>query len=116
MVCPNCGYESDQRFCSSCGQPMMIHRIDMAHLLHEVAHTFWHLEKGFLFTLKELGRHPGTMQRKYLSGLRLPYQKPFSLYAISGTFCALALYLIYKNAHDDVGQFYKHYYFFIQAA
>ncbi len=117
VVCQNCGYVSEQKFCSNCGQPMQVHRIDIRHLLHEVAHTFWHLEKGFLFTLKELGRHPGTMQRKYLSGLRLPYQKPFSLYAISGTFCALALYFIYRNAPQQSDQyFYKHYYFFVQAA
>lgn len=117
IVCQNCGYESEQKFCSNCGQPMHVHRINMPHLMDEVAHTFWHLEKGFLYTLKELARHPGTMQRKYLSGLRLRYQKPFSLFAISGTFCALALYLIYLHAPNQSDQyFYKHYYFFVQAA
>ena len=46
VVCQNCGYVSEQKFCSNCGQPMQVHRIDIRHLLHEVAHTFWHLEKG----------------------------------------------------------------------
>jgi len=117
IICHNCGYEGEQKFCSNCGQPLTITRIDMPHLFHEFAHTFWHLEKGFLYTLKELARQPGTMQRKYLSGLRLRYQKPFPLFAISGTFCALALYLIYKHAPNQSDQyFYKHYYFFVQAA
>ena len=85
--------------------------------MHEVAHTFWHLEKGFLYTLKELAINPGTTQRKYLSGIRIRYQKPFPLFAISVTFCALALFFIYRNAPDQSDQFfYKHYYFMVQAA
>jgi hypothetical protein len=98
IVCQNCGSEGDQKFCPGCGQALQADRISMQYLLHEVAHTFWHLEKGFLYTLKELGTNPGTMQRKYLSGIRLRYQKPFPLFAISGTFCALALFFIYRNA------------------
>jgi hypothetical protein len=57
------------------------------------------------------------MQRKYLSGIRLRYQKPFPLFAISVTFCALALFFIYKNAPNQSDQFfYKHYFFMVQAA
>jgi len=86
-------------------------------LLHEVAHTFWHLEKGFLYTLKELAISPGTTQRKYISGIRVRYQKPFPLFAISVTFCALALFFIYRNAPNQSEQFfYKHYFFMVQAA
>lgn len=95
----------------------MVHRISMPHLLHEVAHTFWHLEKGILFTLKDLALRPGYMQQKYLSGHRRHYQKPFSFFAITGTICALALYLIYRHAPNKTEEaFYKHYYFFVQAA
>ena len=116
IVCQNCGYEGEFVYCSNCGQPLEARRINMHHLLHEVTHTFWHLEKGFLYTLKELAINPGTMQRKYLIGLRLKYQKPFPLFAISGTFCALALFLIYHAATSEVQEFYKHYYFIVQAA
>ena len=57
------------------------------------------------------------MQKKYLSGIRLHYQKPFPLFAISGTICALALFLIYQAAPNKSDQFfYKHYYFLVQAA
>jgi Protein of unknown function (DUF3667) len=116
IVCQNCGNEGDQSYCPGCGQPLQAKRITFHHLMHEVAHTFWHLEKGFLYTLKELGCNPGTMQKKYLSGIRLRYQKPFPLFAISGTVCALALFLIYRNAPVQTDQFfYKHYYFMVQA-
>jgi hypothetical protein len=117
IICQNCGTDGNQKYCPGCGQVLHAERVNLPHLLHEVAHTFIHLEKGFLYTLKELGRHPGMMQKKYLSGLRLHYQKPFPLFAISGTICALALYLIYRNATDQSDQyFYKHYYFVVQAA
>lgn len=117
ITCQNCGTEGDQRYCPGCGQILQAERISLHSLLHEIAHTFWHLEKGFLYTLKELGSDPGTMQRKYLSGLRLRYQKPFPLFAISGTFCALALFFIYRDAKYQSDQFfYKHYYFMVQAA
>jgi hypothetical protein len=117
IVCQNCGSEGDQKYCPGCGQAIQAERISMHYLLHEVAHTFWHLEKGFLYTLKELGTHPGTMQRKYLSGIRLRYQKPFPLFAISGTFGALALFFIYQKALNQSDQFfYKHYFFMVQAA
>jgi hypothetical protein len=115
IICQNCGYEGEHVYCSNCGQPLRAKRITLSHLWHEVTHTFWHLEKGFLFTLKELAIKPGTMQRKYLSGLRLHYQKPFPLFALSGTFGALLLFFIYRNATGDVDQFYKHYYFIVQA-
>ena len=117
IICQNCGNKGDQKYCPGCGQVLLAERISLHSLLHEIAHTFWHLERGFLYTLKELGRSPGTMQRKYLSGRRLHYQKPFPLFAISGTFCALALFFIYRNAANQSDQFfYKHYYFMVQAA
>ena len=117
IICQNCGVRGDQKYCSGCGQALQAERISMHTLLHEVAHTFWHFEKGFLYTLKELAINPGTTQRKYLSGIRLHYQKPFSLFAISVTFGALALFFIYKNASNQSDQFfYTHYWFMVQAA
>lgn len=116
IVCRNCGNVGDQVYCPKCGQVLQPKRISLHHLFNEVVNTFWHLDKGFLYTLKELGSNPGTMQKKYLSGNRLRYQKPFPLFAISGTLCALALFLIYRNAPVQTDQFfYKHYYFIVQA-
>ena len=117
IVCQNCGNQGDQKYCPGCGQTLVAERISIQYLLHEVAHTFWHLEKGFLYTLKELAINPGTTQRKYISGIRLRYQKPFPLFAISVTFCALALFFIYRNSPDQSDQFfYKHYFFMVQTA
>lgn len=117
IICQNCGAGGDQKYCPGCGQALQAERISMHTLLHEVAHTFWHFEKGFLYTLKELAINPGTTQRKYLSGIRLRYQKPFPLFAISVTFCAIALFFISRNIpNQSVQFFYKHYWFIVHAA
>jgi hypothetical protein len=114
--CQNCNSEGDHQYCPNCGEVLTAHRISLPHLLHEVAHTFIHFEKGFLFTLRELALRPGKMQKRYLEGVRLHYQKPFPLFAISTTVCALLLYLIYHHGPNQNDQyFYKHYYFIVQA-
>ena len=117
IVCQNCGFEGNEKFCSKCGQVLEAKRISLPHLIHEVIHTFTHLEKGYLYTMKELALRPGTMQKNYLSGLRLNYQKPFPLSTICGTICATSLFLIYRHAADTTDEyFYKNYYFLVQAA
>jgi hypothetical protein len=92
IICKNCGAGGDQKYYPGCGQALQIERISVHSLLDEVAHTFWHFEKSFPYTLKELAINPGTTQKRYLSGIRLRYQKPFPFFAISVTFCALALF------------------------
>jgi len=115
VVCQNCGHEGEYVYCPNCGHAFDIARITLTHIFTEVAHTFWHLEKGVLYTIKELAIKPGIVQKKYLAVARKKYQKPFSLFTVSGTICALSLYLIYKNAPNGTDQhFYKHYYFLVQ--
>jgi hypothetical protein len=76
----------------------MIKRITLGSIIHEATHTFTHFDKGFGFTLKELALRPGIMQKKYLSGDRSKYQKPFSMFFICATITALAFYWITREA------------------
>ncbi len=117
MKCKNCGTETDGKFCRHCGQQLEIHRITVAHLVHEIVHTFTHLEKGFLFTLRELLTDPGGMQRRYLEGFRVKYQKPFSMFFICGTVSAISLYWLNRIGLSSEAQeqaafnyFLQHYY------
>lgn len=117
MKCKNCSTESDGKYCSNCGQQLAVHRITVPHLLHEIVHTFTHLEKGFLYTLKKLLTDPGRMQRLYLEGLRVSYQKPFSMFFVCATFSALSLYWINRLSGNSsewgeaaFNYFLQHYY------
>ena len=71
---------------------MLVKRLSLPELLHEAVHLFTHVEHGFLFTLKKLITTPGTMQRQYIEGNRVHYQKPFSMFFITGTLSGLIYY------------------------
>jgi hypothetical protein len=117
MICKNCSFDGDGKFCADCGQKLSIGRIKFKDLLHELIHTFTHFEKGYLYTLKQLALHPGTMQKEYVSGIRAKYQKPFPMFVISGTICGLALFFMYRSAPDaSVQYFYRNYYVFVHTA
>ena len=107
----------NERFCPECGEQLMLERPSVKGLLGEAVHTFTHFDEGFFYTLKQLAIRPGSMQRQYLTGPRRHFHKPFSMFAICASFCALSLYFIYKPSHNDIQQlFYKSYYTFAQTA
>ena len=119
--CINCGYEGTGKYCANCTQPYQIKRITISSLIHEVLHFFTHVDKGFLYTLKQLAIHPGKMQKKYLAGERVRHQKPFSMFFLCATITALAIYWTTRPAHevspfDETRiHFYRHYYVITQA-
>lgn len=94
VICKSCKQPGDGKFCSSCGQSLHLKRITVSGLLHEVFHFFTHLDKGFGYTLKQLIKRPGHMQREYLEGQRNGHQKPFSFFFIAATVMGLSLYWI----------------------
>jgi len=115
IVCQNCGSDGDQKFCPGLRTDLFAERIRMNYLLHKVAHTFWHLEKGFLYTLKELGTKPGIMQRKYLSGIRLRYQSRFPCCYFRNILC-IFIFNLPQRTNTNRSISYKHSYFIVQAA
>jgi len=99
-TCRSCGFSGTGNYCSHCGQPYQTKRITFSSLLHDVLHLFTHFEKGFLFTIKQLIVAPGHMQRKYLEGDRVRYQKPFSMFFICATLVAVSRYWILKSLYN----------------
>lgn len=86
--CLNCNTEIKNNFCSVCGQKNTTHRFSLKHFfLHDFIHGVFHLDKGFLFTLKELYTRPGNSIRDYIFGKRVKHFNYFTLmlliYAIS---------------------------------
>lgn len=80
--CANCARANDgpeQKFCPACGQPTPAHRIDWHFLGHELEHSVLHMDRGILFSLKELMLRPGHFMRDYLEGRRANQVKPLLL-------------------------------------
>ncbi|MCC3160596.1 DUF3667 domain-containing protein [Hymenobacter sp. 15J16-1T3B] len=102
-ACLNCGTGLHDQYCAHCGQPADTHRITTGHLLHEIPHSIWHVDKGLLFTLREMVLRPGAALRAYLAGQRRPYFAPISylllLVGVS-TFLMAALHIVPFDLHD----------------
>jgi hypothetical protein len=83
--CANCGRAiagTDQKFCPACGQPTPVHRIDWHFLGHELEHSVLHMDRGILFSLKDLMLRPGHLMRDYIEGRRGNQVKPLLLLMI----------------------------------
>ncbi|WP_392436498.1 DUF3667 domain-containing protein [Cruoricaptor ignavus] len=73
--CKNCGTEFNGNFCSNCGQPAKLKRIDAHYIKHEIEHVL-HYDKGILFTVKELLLRPGKNVREFFTENRNRLVKP----------------------------------------
>lgn len=62
-------------FCSQCGQPAKLKRIDAHYVSHEIQHLL-HFEKGFLLTVKELLTRPGQSIKEHITVNRNRHIKP----------------------------------------
>lgn len=80
--CANCDRPIDgasQAFCPRCGQATPAHRIDWHFMAHEFEHSVLHMDRGILYSLRELMRRPGPLIRAYLEGRRARQAKPLLL-------------------------------------
>jgi hypothetical protein len=87
--CLNCGHTIKEKFCPACGQKTNTHKLDWHYVFHEVPHSFFHLEKGFFLTLKELTIRPGFAIKDFLDGRRTRYFKPFTYLVLLGAIAGL---------------------------
>ncbi|UOQ71774.1 DUF3667 domain-containing protein [Hymenobacter cellulosilyticus] len=90
-TCLNCGTHVPERFCGHCGQDAHhTHRLNLAHMLHEIPHSIWHVDKGIQHSIWNILRRPGTTIRSYLAGQRKYHFPPLSLLLlVTGTYAFL---------------------------
>ena len=90
--CLNCGAPLEKAFCGDCGQSANTHRMSFKHfVMHDVVHGIWHLDKGFVYTLKQLFTRPGKAAREYLAGKRVSY---FNLLTLLSLLAAVYLFVL----------------------
>ena len=73
--CIECNVIIESKYCGNCGQPASLKRINGHYLIHEFNHLF-HLEKGFLYTVKELIIRPGESVKVFITQNRMKLVKP----------------------------------------
>lgn len=75
--CANCNNAVKGNFCTECGQSIKVSRINIFNVIEELQFSFLHINKGIVYTVKELLLRPGYTIKSYLSGKRIQYFKPF---------------------------------------
>lgn len=109
-ICKNCNIQILEEFCPKCGQQAKIKRINSHYISHELFHLF-HLEKGFLFNIKELAVRPADSIREFITENRNKHMKPIGFLIFS----ALIYTFIYnyfkpeKIAEDSESYFHGSY-------
>lgn len=76
--CLNCGTELPLNFCSNCGQKKY-KRIDRKYIWEEVQYSTVHMNKGFLYSIKNILKNPGKTARIFIDGNRVNHYKPIAL-------------------------------------
>jgi hypothetical protein len=76
--CKSCATKFDGNYCNNCGTPQIMRRINKSYYLEEFEDYFIHVERGILYTLKELIIHPGKAIKNFIDGNRTNYYKPIS--------------------------------------
>jgi hypothetical protein len=63
----------------------------MAHMLHDIPHSVWHVDKGILYSIRTIISRPGSTIRSYLAGQRADHFRPLSLLlVVTGLYAFIA--------------------------
>ncbi len=90
--CQNCNEIITGSFCSHCGQKKY-KRIDKNYILEEIQCLAFDINKGFLYSVKNILKNPGKTANEFIDGNRVNHYKPMLLvFVLSG----LSTFLSFK--------------------
>lgn len=85
IVCKNCSSELFGKYCAKCGQKAIEGRLNLKDAALDSLGLFFNVERGFLFTLKELLLRRGIVIREFIEGKRKKYYGPFKFALLLST-------------------------------
>ncbi|AZA83370.1 hypothetical protein C1637_21420 [Chryseobacterium lactis] len=115
-TCLNCSHTLTAEYCGKCGQKASTHRYSLRHFIeHDFIHGVWHVDKGALFTVKELFTRPGNSVREYILGKRAKYFSFITLLILTASISAIVSHyfpidfkaLVPQNGRDSINSFEK---------
>ena len=105
VICKNCGKDFNGKFCNECGQNSNVDRIDLPKFLEEISDSVLQVNKGFIFTIKELFLRPGTSIKEFLDGRRKNHFKPIAYVLTMSTIYFFISRITHQNTWiDDIIQ------------
>lgn len=101
--CKRCQSEVSGEFCSACGHPKTLNRIDGNYIISEIASVI-NFEKGIFFTIKELLIRPGESIETFIRKDRNRLVKPlFFLIVCSLVYTIAQQYLKFEDGYVSSG-------------
>ena len=92
--CKNCNNELNGNYCSNCGHPVKLKRIDKSYIKNEIG-QFLLFDKGFFYTIKELIIRPGQSVRAFISEDRNRLVKPITFLILTSLIYTLINYFFH---------------------
>lgn len=97
--CIYCNFELHGSYCSNCGQPAKLKRIDSKYMKEEIGQVI-QFEKGIFFTIKELLIRPGKSIREFIAKDRNRLVKPLLFIIITSlVYNLIEHYFVIENAY-----------------
>lgn len=98
VICKKCKSEIIQNYCSNCGNPAKLKRINGQYLINEIGSVL-NFDKGILYTIRELILRPGKTIRQFIKEDRNRLVKPIVFIII----CSLIYSIIQQIFHFEDG-------------
>jgi hypothetical protein len=97
--CKNCNEPVSGNFCSNCGQPTKLKKIDGRYLVQEMG-NFFLANKGFLYTIKKLFWSPGNAVREFITEDRYRFVKPITFLFVTSLIYAVINQIFHFGVTD----------------
>ena len=99
--CKNCNEPVHGNYCSNCGRPAKLKRIDKHYIFQEIG-DFLFANRGMVYTIKKILTRPGESIRQFLTEDRYRFVKPVTFLFITALLYALLsnLFHIKTSSYD----------------
>ena len=93
-ICNNCQNEFSGNFCNICGEKIVTDSdFSIKNILSQAFGAITNFDSKLLTTFKLMFQNPGILSKKIVSGIRVPYLKPFQIFVI----CNLIFFIFLSN-------------------
>ncbi len=82
-ICKNCKNEFSGNFCNICGEKVITDSdFSIKNILSQAVSAITNFDSKVFKTFKLMFKNPGILSKRIISGIRVPYLKPFQIFVI----------------------------------
>jgi hypothetical protein len=98
--CIKCNEPVHGNYCSSCGYPVELKKIDGRYILNEIGDVFL-VNSGMFYTIKSLITKPGKTVRHFITEDRSQCVRPITFLVVTSLFYAIVNYFFHIEMKDN---------------